>query len=102
MKNGKKYLINSDSWFICPNGRQYRAAFGVIEILDDSTLGIKTNRNASNWFVKIGSNESHIIIAGCQIHHAIRCESVCTDKCVTERRGETKEPCTVDNPIYIF
>ena len=70
-----KYLITTDSWFIAPDGKQYRAAWGEAEILaDESFLGIKTNRNSTNWFAKIGNEKSHIIIAGCQIHYAVKCD----------------------------
>ena len=40
-----KYLITTDSWFIAPNGRNYKAAWGDVEVMEDSFLGIKTNRN---------------------------------------------------------
>lgn len=69
-----KYLITTDNWFFAPNGKQYRAAWGEVEILEDTFLGLKTNRNSTNWFAKVGSEDNHIIIAGCQIHYSIRCE----------------------------
>ena len=28
----------------------------------------------TNWYAKIGSEENHIIIAGCQIHYSVRSE----------------------------
>jgi len=67
------YLITPDNWFTAPDGKQYKAAWGEVVIIDDTFLGIKTNRNSSNWFAKIGTDENHIIIAGCQIHYAIKC-----------------------------
>jgi len=70
-----KYLITTDAWFYAPDGMQYRSAWGEVEIVSDAILGIKTNAKSSNWFAKIGSTEKHIIIAGCQIHYACRCES---------------------------
>ena len=70
-----KHLITTDAWFFGPDGRQYRAAWGEVEILTDEILGIKTNRNASNWFAKVGTDENHVVIAGCQIHYAVRCEN---------------------------
>lgn len=69
-----KYLITTDAWFYAPDGKQYRAAWGDVEIIEDTFLGLKTNRNSSNWFAKVGNEKKHIIIAGCQIHYAIRCE----------------------------
>lgn len=68
-----KYLITTDSWFYAPDGLKYRSAWGNVEILEDSVLGVKTNRNSSNWFAFVGSKEKGILIAGCQIHYAVRC-----------------------------
>jgi hypothetical protein len=67
-----KYLITTDNWFIAPDGKQYRAAWGDVEILEDNIMGVKTNRNSTNWFAKVGSDTNHIIIAGCQIHYAVK------------------------------
>lgn len=69
-----KYLITTDNWFYAPDGKQYRAAWGFVEIVEDTILGIKTNRNSTNWYAKIGSDQKHVIIAGFQIHYAARCE----------------------------
>lgn len=69
-----KYLITTDNWFYAPDGKQYRAAWGDVQIVEDTLLGVKTNRNSSNWFAKVGSEDKHVIIAGCQIHYAIKCE----------------------------
>lgn len=67
-----KYLITTDSYFIAPNGSQYKSVWGEIEILSDSFLGVQTNRNATNWYAKIGSEKDHVIVAGCQIHYAVK------------------------------
>ena len=69
-----KYLITADNWFLCPDGKYYRAVWGEVEIIEDTFLGLKTNRNSSNWFAKVGGENNHVIIAGCQIHYAIKCE----------------------------
>ena len=69
-----KFLITTDDWFYAPDGKQYKAVWGNIEVLDDSIWGIKTNRNASNWYAKIGSEDKHVIIAGCQIHYSVKCD----------------------------
>ena len=71
-----KYLINTDNWFIAPDGKQYKAVWGEIEIVEDIFLGLKTNRNSTNWFAKIGSDEKHVIVAGCQIHYATKCNNI--------------------------
>lgn len=69
-----KYLITTDEWFIAPNGNQYKSVWGDVEIVDDSVLGIKTNRISTNWFAKVGSEKKHVIIAGCQIHYACKAD----------------------------
>ena len=69
-----KYLITTDDWFYAPDGKQYKAAWGDVQIIEDTFLGLKTNRNSSNWFAKVGSEQKHIVIAGCQIHYAVKCE----------------------------
>ena len=66
-----KYLINTDSWFTAPDGKNYKAVWGDVEIVDDSILGLKTNRMSTNWFAKVGSEDKHVIIAGCQIQNAM-------------------------------
>lgn len=69
-----KYLITTDAWFLAPNGIKYKGAWGEVKILEDNFLGIKTNRNSTNWFAQVGDDQKGIIIAGCQIHYAVRCE----------------------------
>ena len=69
-----KYLITTDAWFYAPDGKQYKAAWGDVQIVEDTFLGLKTNRNSTNWFAKVGSEQKHIVIAGCQIHYAVKCE----------------------------
>ena len=50
-----KYLITTDNWFIAPDGQMYRAVWGDVEVVEDTVLGLKTNRNSSNWYAKVGS-----------------------------------------------
>jgi len=78
-----KYLINTKNWFIAPDGKQYKAAWGDVKIVDDSFLGVKTNRHSTNWYAKIGSEKKHVLIAGCQIFYAIKCEET-PDTCDIE------------------
>lgn len=70
-------LVTTDNWFIAPDGAQYRAVYGKVRAIsgDQETLGIKTNARSTNWYATIGST----LIAGCQIHYAIK-----TDKCNTD------------------
>ena len=79
-----KYLINTDSYFIAPDGREYKAVYGEVEILNDDFLGVKTNARSANWFAKVGTEENHVIIAGCQIHYATK-----TTKDVNRRYSES-------------
>ena len=74
MKVGDKILITTKEWFIAPDGHQYRAVFGTVKGVrsDEETLGIKTNRGSTNWYVEIGN----MIVAGCQIHYAIKTDTV--------------------------
>ncbi|QCW21782.1 hypothetical protein [Flavobacterium phage V186] len=99
-----KYLITTDAWFYAPDGKQYRAVCGDVEILSDNVLGIKTNVRSSNWFVKVGTELSHIIIAGCQIHYAIRTDEVPNMNSVFDEsveNGEVKK-FVRSNQIYVF
>ncbi|MPR36640.1 hypothetical protein [Salmonirosea aquatica] len=83
-----KYLITTDAWFLAPDGKSYRAVWGEVEIVEDSFLGIKTNRNASNWFARVGGKDNHVIVAGCQIHYAVRCEDCPNTEKVTDYQTE--------------
>lgn len=68
------HLITTDNWFFAPDGKSYRSVWGNVVITDDSVLGIKTNARSSNWFAKVGSDDNYVIIAGCQIHYAVKCD----------------------------
>jgi len=70
-----RYLITTDQWFLAPDGAEYRGVWGEVKILPDDYLGVKTNRNATNWYVKVDTEDNHLIIAGCQIHYAIKSET---------------------------
>ena len=70
-----KYIVTTDNWFYAPDGNSYKAVWGEVSIFEDTILGIKTNKNSSNWYAKVGSEDNHVIIAGCQIHYATRCEN---------------------------
>lgn len=69
-----KYLITTDNWFTAPDGKSYNSVWGELKILEDDILGIKTNRMSTNWFAQIGGNGKEIIVAGCQIHYAVKCD----------------------------
>lgn len=78
MKNliGHKVLITSTSWFFAPDGRQYRAVFGVLVAIHTSqdTLGFTPSRTHTNWYVQVGN----VTIAGCQVLQCVK-----TDECDT-------------------
>lgn len=97
-----KYLISTDAWFYAPDGRQYNAVWGEVEIVSDSILGIKTNVRSSNWFAKIGSEENHVIVAGCQIHYAIKCEDKPNDGLVNDHRITDQRVKVYTRPCQIY
>lgn len=70
---GTKMLVTTDHWFFAPDGNNYRAVFGTVKGIrkDDETLGIKTNKGSTNWYLEIGN----MFIAGCQIHYAVKADS---------------------------
>lgn len=75
---GQTVLINTDDWFIAPNGQQYKAVFGKLYDVcnSETTLGIKTNQKSTNWYACVGN----MIVAGCQIHYVF-----VTDHCDCEK-----------------
>jgi hypothetical protein len=81
IENGNKYLITADNWFIAPDGESYRAIWGTCVLkLSQEVFGFTPLRPSTNWFVVCGKGGKEIIIAGCQIHYAIRCEDPPTNK----------------------
>lgn len=97
-----KYLITTDQWFMAPDGKQYRSAWGNVEIVSDSILGIKTNLRSSNWFAKVGTEENHIIIAGCQIHYAVKTENKPNTDFVSDYSIEAGETKIYQRPTNIY
>lgn len=71
---GKKALITTDGWFFGHDGKEYRAVYGTVHAVRDSTevLGVKTNARSTNWYVEIG----RVTLAGCQIHYAINADGL--------------------------
>ena len=97
-----KYLITTDNWFTAPDGCQYKSAWGDVTIVEDSFLGIKTNRMSANWFAKVGSEKNHIIIAGCQIHYAVRCEKKPETGYVKDWQADSSNVNIFDRPGQIY
>ncbi len=98
-----KYLITTNEWFIAPDGKNYKAAWGEVEIVEDSFLGVKTNRMSANWFAKVGSEKSHLIIAGCQIQYAIKTEQQPNQEMSEDWQADANKVNIYQrpNPIYI-
>lgn len=75
VKDGQKYLITSDNWFTGPDGQRYRAAWGTCHVKNiGDVFGFTPSRPSTNWYLEVGVDGKEIILAGCQIHFAIRCE----------------------------
>ena len=95
-----KYLITTNEWFYAPDGKQYRAVWGEVELLQTKdVLGVEPNRVTANWTLRVGTEEDHILIGGCQINYSVKCENKPNTKAVEQViQGEKK----VDVPvIYI-
>tara|TARA_R110000868_G_C10644908_1_gene744438 strand:- start:275 stop:586 length:312 start_codon:yes stop_codon:yes gene_type:complete len=99
--NGK-YIVTTDAWFTAKDGCQYKAVWGNVEILDDAILGVKTNRNASNWFAKVGGEDNHVIVAGCQIHYAVKCEERPNTEMVNDWQHSESGVNMFNRPTYIY
>lgn len=97
-----KYLITTDAWFYAPNGIQYRSAWGDVEVVSDSILGIKTNVRSSNWFAKVGTENNHVIIAGCQIHYAVKCDTEPNQGSAKDYSIENGEVKNYERPNHIY
>jgi len=95
------YLITTDEWFVAPDGKTYRSVWGNVEILSDILLGVKTNARSSNWFAKVGKESNHVIIAGCQIHYAVKCDKP-NDSHVTDYQIHEGECRSYIRPSQIY
>ena len=69
-----KYLITTEELFYAPDGNLYGGVFGTVTdvLTDEETLGIKTNRLSTNWYIVIGN----MVVAGCQIKYAIQTDTI--------------------------
>lgn len=70
---GDKVLVNCDNWFVGPDGREYRAAFGTVRAVrtSEESLGVRTNARSTNWYLEVGN----MTIAGCQIHYIVKTQT---------------------------
>ena len=96
-----KYLITTDNYFVAPDGKLYRAAWGEVKVMSTKeALGFDPNRNSANWMVQVGSDTNHVLLAGCQIHYSVSCP----DRPNTDQTRQIYEKGEIelrDNPIYI-
>lgn len=91
MEDGVKYLITTSNWFFAPDGQNYKAVWGTAQLFEESIFDTEASRQGANWYVKIGSNNKHCLITGCQIHYAVRCENRPSNApCVGEEIHEGK------------
>lgn len=97
-----KYLITTDNWFYAPNGLKYRSVWGDVKIVEDSLLGIKTNRNSSNWYAYVGNEEKGMIVAGCQIHYAVKCDKAPNTDNVKELTYDGGKSNEIERPSEIY
>lgn len=75
IQNGNRYLVTTDHWFVAPDGEQYRSAWGECYLKNiQEVFGFNPANPSTNWYLSIGKEGKEIIIAGCQIHYAIRSE----------------------------
>ena len=97
---GDKALITTDNWFYAPDGKKYKAVWGTVHGVQSSeqTLGVKTNAKSTNWYVLIGD----MVLAGCQIHYAIKADKVNFENIWDYQYSEQKSlvherPCEIYN-----
>jgi len=73
MKNGLRYLVTTSSYFYGPDGKPYRAAWGVLEVQESKQVfGFTPSRQHANWYVTIGKGDRAVTIAGCEVLYAVR------------------------------
>lgn len=73
IERGARYLVTTDSWFVAPDGEQYRAAWGRAEIIKiEDVFGFTPLRPSTNWFLRVGKGNLSVLIAGCQIYYVVR------------------------------
>ena len=97
-----KYLITTDAWFYGADGKQYKSVWGEVEIVSDAILGIKTNVRSSNWFAKVKEKKNHVIIAGCQIHYAVKTDEKPNTDLTPDYTIEVGEVKNYNRPTSIY
>lgn len=94
IQNNELYLITTNHWFFGPDGEQYRSVYGRCELIEaKAEMGFTPARSA-NWYVRIGNDSSHMIIAGCQIHYLLRTDDRPVNRpgMIPPKEGELERP----------
>ena len=100
MENGKKHLVTTQSWFFGPDGNQYRAIWGTVQVKEAKDhYGFTPNRHHANWIVEIGDGDKKATVTGCEVLYALRCEERPTEIPGTEMNKETGRESPI-NSIY--
>lgn len=66
------YLVTTNNWFYGPDGQQYRAVWGRAKVINAKEVFGVNPTHMTNWFMKIGDGDKSVLVAGCQIHYAVR------------------------------
>lgn len=73
MKNleGKNVLVTCSTWFVAPDGKDYKAVYGKLKKVHDAkeSFGIQPSRAHASWILEVG----HMMIMGCQALFVIEC-----------------------------
>lgn len=70
------YIVTTDGWFTAPDGEEYNQVWGKVHVSTaENTLGVKPNARSTNWYLTVGTQDDHVIIAGCQVHYACKCKN---------------------------
>jgi len=67
---GQLALLQFDDWFIAPDGSEYKAAYGPVNIIKAEDLLGFVPKGDTNWYVQIGYDDKAILLAGCRVHSA--------------------------------
>ena len=70
--------------------------------MEDTVLGIKTNKGSSNWYAFVGSDEKGVLVAGCQIHYAVRCPNKPNSEAVSDYTYDNSGATAFERPSEIY
>lgn len=99
-----KHLITTEEYFVAPDGQQYKAVFGTVTIVDKRIMigELKANPRSVNWYAQVGTGQGSIIIAGCQISYAVKCDILNYGKVTSHTMEDGKKKSSVrETLIYI-